>query len=57
MTARPAKPANRRAMVDAMRAMRRAGAMPVELARAANVKVGVVYDALDRSKPVSGRQS
>ncbi|MCW5720843.1 MAG: hypothetical protein KIS86_06850 [Devosia sp.] len=49
--------AQRRAMVDAMRAMRRAGARPVDLARAANVKIGVVYDVLDRSKTNAGRRS
>lgn len=54
---RPNSPEKRRAMVDAMRAMRSAGARPVDLARAANVKIGIVYDALDRSKPVSGRPS
>lgn len=54
---RPHSPAHRRAMIDAMRAMRKSGARPAELARAANVKIGVVYDALDRSKPQAGRRS
>lgn len=54
---RPNSPARRRAMIDAMRAMQKAGTRPVELARAANVKIGVVYDLLDRSKLASGRRS